>query len=320
MSDACAIGMLSNPNSGHNRAGFEAIRARVNNCPVIHHRITESSAEIPAALAELAKREVQVLAINGGDGTIAAVLGYMLEHNVFDKPPLIALLPGGTANMTAGDIGVAGSLSRATDRFCQWCEGQRKTDGVLEQRSLLRVTIDDQATAQYGMFLGGGAVIHGTEYAHREVHSRGLRDDLGMALSVARTLWGVFRDDPQFNRHLRIDLRLNDGPPQRHDTLILAVSTLKRLAFGMRPFWATGPGAIQITVMEQHCSKFLRTFVSIIRNRPNKNAIPESGYFSHNTDKCELSLTDRLNLDGEIIRAGGKVIIEPSAALEFLKP
>ncbi len=319
MSDAVVIGMLSNPNSGHNRDKFEDISARIARCPVIHHRVTASAAEIPAALARLAQLKVEILAINGGDGTVAAVLGYMLEHSVFEKPPLIAVLPGGTANMTAGDIGVAGNLSRAVERFCQWCEGERKTDGLLQQRSLLRVTLDGTSDAHYGMFLGGGAIIHGTEYAHREVHSRGLRDDLSMVLSVSRTLWGVFRGDPQFNQHVTIDMRLNDGLPQRHDTLILAVSTLKRLAFGMRPFWSPGPGAIQVTVMEQHCSKFVRTFISIIRNRPNKNAIPESGYFSHNADKCELALTDRLNLDGEIINVAGKVVIEPSAALEFLK-
>jgi diacylglycerol kinase (ATP) len=319
VSDAPVIAMLSNPHSGHNRDKFEAISARISSCYAIHHRVTESAEEIPAVLEELAQQKLEVLAINGGDGTIAAVLGYMLEHQIFEQPPLIALLPGGTANMTAGDIGVAGNLRRAVDSFCQWCEGERKTDGLLQRRSLLRVTTGAAETAQYGMFLGGGAIIQGTEYAHREVHSRGLRDDLSMVLSVGRTLWGLFRNDPEFNRHATIDLRLNDGPTQRHDTLILAVSTLERLAFGMRPFWAAGPGAIQITVMDQHCSKFLRTFVSIIRNRPNKNAIPEAGYFSHNTDKCELSLTDRLNLDGEIIHAAGKVTIEPSAELEFLK-
>lgn len=45
------------------------------------------------------------------------------------------------------------------------------------------------AAPRYGMFLGG-AIIQGTEYAHREVHARGLRDDFSLALSTGRTVWG----------------------------------------------------------------------------------------------------------------------------------
>ncbi len=38
-------------------------------------------------------------------------------------------------------------------------------------------------------------------------------------------------------------------------TLILAVSTLQRLAFGMRPFWSREPGDIRLTLMEQGWSR-----------------------------------------------------------------
>ena len=110
------------------------------------------------------------------------------------------------------------------------------------------------------MFLGGGAVIQGTEYAHEEVHSRGMRDDFSLALSTARTVWGVLRDDPRFNRHVTLSLSLDGSSPTTYDTLILAISTLERLAFGMRPFWADEPGAIRLTLMEQGCSRFARTF------------------------------------------------------------
>jgi diacylglycerol kinase (ATP) len=316
---AAVVGMLSNPNSGHNRDQFPRVSKLVENCPSIHHRVTQSAQDIPVALQELAQRQVQVLAINGGDGSVAAILGHLLEHNIFAQTPLIVLLPGGTANMTAGDIGVRGNLIRAVGRFCQWCEGDRNTAELIQRRSLLRVTTDSAAPSQYGMFLGGGAIMQGTEYSHREIHSRGLRDDFSLALGVVRTLWGVIRDDPHFNQHVTMDLAINGGQYRRHDSLILAISTLQRLAFGMRPFWSRAPGAIQITVMEQQCSKFLRTFISIARNRPNSNAIPESGYFSHNADTCELSLQGNLNLDGEIIKAQGRILIEASPALEFLK-
>ena len=319
MAPAGPVGLISNPGSGHNRKQFERIRTRIGQCTQIHHIVTDSAAEVKPALSELAARGISVLAINGGDGTTSGVLGELLESNLFETPPLIALLPGGTANMNAGDIGISGSLRKATSRFCHWCESGRDTTGKLAQRPLLRVVTDSGQPPQYGMFLGGGAIIQGTEYAHREIHSRGFHDDLSLALSTLRTVWGVLRNDPAYNRHVSVNLFLDEADPAQHDTLVLAMSTLHRLSFGMRPFWGWEPGDIRLTLIEQNCTRFVRTFFSIIRGRPSNNAVPSAGYISHNAQKIRIELDGKLNLDGEILVANGPVEISTSMPLEFLK-
>jgi diacylglycerol kinase (ATP) len=313
------VGLISNPVSGHNRDQFEGIRSRIDGQTGIHHRVTQSAAEIAPVLGELAALDIGVLAINGGDGTVSAILGELLESELFERPPLIAILPGGTANMNAGDIGVRGSLHKAVTRFCQWCEGERHTIGKLTKRTLMRVVTGNDQPPQYCMFLGGGAVIHGTEYAHREIHSRGLRDDFSLALGTLRTVWGVLRNDPAFNRHVDITLTLDDGEPTQYDTLILAVSTLQRLSFGMRPFWSQEPGAIRLTLMEQGCTRFARTFFSIVRGHPNRNAAPPSGYRSHNANRIRLAMQGKINLDGELVDVAEAAQISTSAPLEFLR-
>jgi hypothetical protein len=312
------VGLVSNPASGHNRDQFETLRQRIDASPSIHHLITRSAADIPAALGELRDRGVEVLAINGGDGTNAAMLGAMLEGDYFDTPPLVVLLPGGTANMNAGDVGMTGALSRAVARFCDWCDGDRKLANPARQRSLLRVQVD--GALHHGMFLGAGAVIQGTEYAHREIHSRGLRDDFSLALGTIRTVWGVVRGQPEFTGHQQIGLALDGNPRRDHDTLILAVSTLERLAFGMRPFWGEGPGALRLTLMEQGCSRFARTFTSIARGKPGRNAVPAEGYFSHNAEHLQLWMEGKVNLDGEILPVNGSVEINTTRPLTFLQP
>ena len=313
------IGLISNPGSGHNRDEFARIESLAAGQPAIHHVVTHCLADIAPALEALSRRQVKVLAINGGDGTASAILGRLLERGVFDEPPLIALLPGGTANMNAGDIGIRGSLQKAVERFCHWCESTPQGDAQTAPRALRRVTLGDSPCAHYGMFLGAGAVIHGTEYAHEEIHSRGLRDDFSLALGVLRTVWGVLRDDPSFNRHVTVSIGLDDAPASSHDALILVISTLQRLAFGMRPFWGRGPGGLRITVIEQRSSRFARTFFSIVRGRPNRNAVPASGYFSHNAQALELRLDGKLNLDGEILEPAGPVTISASEELAFLQ-
>jgi len=163
-------------------------------------------------------------------------------------------------------------------------------------------------------------VMQGTEYTRGKIHARGLRDEFSLALGTARTIWGVLRDDPRFNQSVSISLRLDDAiESATHDTLILVVSTLHRLFFGMRPFWGTGPGRLRMTLVEQHCTRFLRTFISIVRGRPNRNAVPDSGYISHNAKSIHLSMDGGLNLDGEIIHARGAVSIDTTESLRFLR-
>lgn len=313
------VGLISNPGSGHNRDQFKHIRARIERTPGIQHVITEDKTQIASALEVLAAHNVGVLAINGGDGTCSAILGELLESGVFEAPPLIAILPGGTANMNAGDIGIRGSLAKATDRFCRWCESGQDASAERASRSLLRVQLATDPTPRYGMFLGAGAVIQGTDYAHAEIHSRGLRDDFSLALGVLRTLWGLSRNDPKFRENTPVDLAIDNKDPEHHNMLILAMSTLHRLAFGMQPFWGKDDGNMRITLIEQDCTRFVRTFVSILRGKPNSNAMPMQGYFSYNANSVTLDIAGKLNLDGEVFAADGPAKISASKALEFLK-
>mgnify|MGYP001815584361 FL=1 len=207
----------------------------------------------------------------------------------------------------------------AVDRFCRWCEGSRDTTGKLAHRAILRLA-GTGPDPVYGMFLGAGAIIHGTEYAHENIHSRGLRDDFSLALGTVRTVWGVLRDDPRFNRHVSIAVGIDGAPSRQYDTLILAVSTLRRLSFGMRPFYGTEPGDIRLTLFEQGCTRFARTFTSIVSGRPNRHAIAQNGYHSHNTSTLQLEMRGKLNLDGEILEVDGPVQVSASAALAFLQP
>ncbi len=311
------IGLISNPGSGHNREQFGALEARIRDSDILHV-VTHSAAEIPEALTTLREADVSLLAINGGDGTVAAILGAMLEQALFEPPPPVAILPGGTANMTAGDIGMRGSLKQAVQRLCEHADRGTAIDHAPVPRSLLRVA-GRNGELHHGMFLGAGAIIQGTEYAHEEIHARGLRDDFSLALTTVRTVWGVVRGDPRFARHQRIRIGLDGAEHRDHDTLILALSTLKRLAFGMRPFYGREPGALRLTLMEQGCSRFGRTFTGIVRGKPGANAVPEQGYFSHNADSIALDMQGKVNLDGEIIEVDGELAITATRPLEFLQ-
>jgi diacylglycerol kinase family enzyme len=312
------VGLISNPSSGYNRKHFDQVVALLAKHPSIHHEVTQRVTEIAPALAKMAQHGVDVLAINGGDGTASAVLGQLLEQRPANHKPSIVLLPGGTANMNTGDLGISGKLMPALRRLIRWAEGTDRSQRDIQERCLMRV--ETSGVISYGMFLGAGAVIQGTEYAHREIHARGLRNDLSVAIGTVRTFWGILRNDPRFRRSVNVGLRLDGGAKQvNHQTLVLAISSLHRLFFGIRPFWGTGAGQLRLTLIENDCTRFLGTFLSILRGRPNANAVPQAGYVSHNAEQIHLTLNGSLNLDGEIIHANGAVRVNASESLRFLR-
>ncbi|MDZ7826711.1 MAG: diacylglycerol kinase family protein [Gammaproteobacteria bacterium] len=100
------MAILSNAGSGRNR-GRNALLRTLDAVSGVHHRITRSAEEVDAALAELLAPAPAVLAVNGGDGTVQAVLTALEQRGGGDCPPL-AILPAGSTNMTAHDLRCGG--------------------------------------------------------------------------------------------------------------------------------------------------------------------------------------------------------------------
>ncbi len=314
-----AIALISNRNSGQNRTRLAEIEALLARYPAIQHFVTSSTQELDEVVATLAGSPLHTLAINGGDGTCSTVVGSLLESGKFPTLPRFAVLPGGTANMNAGDIGVRGPLLKALKRFCEWsCSAQANTDTRIIERQLMQVQISDSNRFHYGMFMGAGAIILGTDYAHESVHSRGLGGDLSLALTTARSAWGILRKDPRFTSSVEVGIRRNGGETETHRAMLLAVSTLERLAFGMRPFWGEGPGGIRCTVVDADCSRFGRTFASILRGKPSRHALTSEHYHSDNADELQLFMQGKINLDGELLTVSDNVRILLSQPLKFL--
>jgi hypothetical protein len=269
-----------------------------------------------------------VVAINGGDGTIAATLGMILDHWAHDRLPLIVVLPGGTANMTAGDIGTASSHRRALRRFFGWLDRGAPLDGDIRARHVMRVAGAADGKVRHGMFLGTGAIMQATQFAHSHVHSRGLGGELSMAMTLIRAVWGLIRRDPDFYQptHVRMEMTGAAQPPARRDEapmLILVASTLDRLFLGIRPFWDRTDAPIGLTAIRGGAAHFARALPSVLRGHPNRHVTAENGYESFRAGQITLRLDGEINLDGEIFATSGPdapLVITAEGPLRFLRP
>lgn len=161
---APTVGVIYNPRSHRNMgADFDC-----GLCPHVHIAQPRARAQLPEALAEFARRGINLLVINGGDGTVRDVL--TCGQAIFgDDWPAIAVLPKGKTNALTVDLGVPDdwSLQDAIDALDR---------GTRMRRRPMVVTAlgDDEPSATLprvaGFILGAGAFTTATragQSAHR---------------------------------------------------------------------------------------------------------------------------------------------------------
>ncbi|TCK19071.1 diacylglycerol kinase-like protein [Thiogranum longum] len=321
--DRPRIGLISNPHSRRNRAALADIEAMIAAKGSILHRITPSIEDIPAALKAFAEQDINVVAINGGDGTTAQVLAALLNASPFQKQPAVVLLPGGTTNMNAADAGMHGRLDKQIGKLCRWSDGEALSVEPLT-RPVLRI---DGAVGQdtlYGMFFGAGSIIiNGIEHCTSHIHNVGLTDEIGPGVTLLRAVWGVLRGDPQFTAPINVSQR-SDGQDEAEEKqlAILLVTGLERLFLGIHPWWGREQRPLHCTCIEKPAKGLLRKLPGLLRGKPGKDATPVNGYVSHNIRQLELYMDTTFTIDGELYQASrehGPIRVSHGGDIEFLK-
>jgi hypothetical protein len=320
---AVCIGMLSNPLSGGNRKGFKQIRqiAAAARPPVLQREV-QTPSDVDSTLAEFARRGINVLVVNGGDGTVQAVLTSIFHQKRFETVPLLAVLrSAGTTSMIAGDIGLKGTRQRALQRLFTWSRTKNRKAAIL-QRPVLRVQIPGEAKPVYTMFLGAAAIYQATHFYHRKIHTIGLRGEVGPGVTLARFAMAIILRERKFLSPVPITTRLDHRPPEARDCLLVFVTTLERLFLGLRPFWGTEPKPLHYTAIGSRPYRFVRLLPFLLKGRQSPNIMPDNGYISHNANCIQLNLDSGFTLDGQLYRPSRQqepVVVTGGGPASFLQ-
>ena len=111
------------------------------------------------------------LFISSGDGTIHAVQTELAERKPFKVIPRLSLLPHGTTNMTAADLGFPYRALQAQADYITRLEAKQ-----LRERPTLRVVNPRDGRPRHGMFLGTGAASEATLFCQRVFNARGSKE------------------------------------------------------------------------------------------------------------------------------------------------
>ena len=184
------VGILHNPLSGRNKRNpdlFQGVLSR-------HRDVLISEVHTPVdvlkSMERFAREQVDCVAINGGDGTIQAAMGVLFHYRPFGSMPSLAVLPAGTANLIAGDVGLGEFGPSSLEQLL--VEGQSSLPKVtLESRPILRVCFPEEREPLYGMFFGAGAIYHGTQMGLQTKQSIGRLGEWGAGLILIKFFIGV---------------------------------------------------------------------------------------------------------------------------------
>jgi len=287
--------ILTNPHSNRNRRHLPRLRAQLAVHRGIQHIETASLDDLPAAVEMLLADGVELLGINGGDGTVHAVLTALLRASAGQPLPSIALLPGGTTSMSARGVnGGAVPFDRALDTLLT----AANSASTGQARHLLKIHAAG-SDAQLGLSLGMGAIVSGVEYCHERIYSLGLRDEWAAGAALLRAGWGIARREPVFADGVPLDLDI-DGERHSAKASIFLVTVLDELILGIRPFWGDGEDPLRITLVREHAARFLRSFPDFLRGRAHPHLTEAAGYLSRRGSHVEIRSQGPYTIDGEI--------------------
>ena len=296
------IGLISNPLSQRNRRGLGEIGTVLAGAADVVHVAPDTRRDLDDALTEFARREVGVVLINGGDGTVQTVLTRLLEAPSFQRMPYLAILPRGMANTTAADVGLRGKAAAGLARLIAASRAGTLADHAVE-RPILRIENVQGGIAQRGMMFGAGAIPDAIELCCREVYARGLKGNLAMGITLAGVLLGslVGRRGNGVLRGHRIGVALDGGGEIRTDRLMVLATTLHRLILGSKPFWNHDGQPIRYTSIAYPPEHLLRSAPKVLYGW-RREALRREVYDSQGAWRIALRLDAPFIVDGETFR------------------
>jgi diacylglycerol kinase (ATP) len=300
------IGLLNNLRAGRNRKGVAKLLHFLVDHPEVARVETSSAQAVPDALWDLAHQDVELLVVNGGDGTLSHVLGEILGSGAFDgRVPHVAVLRGGRTNMSARDLGSQRDPVRAMASLVWAAQTGRVHERAIE-RPVLRVQYGPGFALRYGMFFGAGVIHRGIELVHRRFRAK--RQGMFGASLVTSTLLArlaLLGDSQGVLAPDKVGILVDGMPVDRGESTLVMATSLNELFLGLKPFWGDGDGdgGVRFTSIAADARGFGRSLPRILSGRPGETGRTldeRNGYLSRNAQRVDLRMDCGFTVDGEL--------------------
>lgn len=223
------IGVITNPRSKANKrdpAGMHRLGYLLGSRGEM--AATKSLDDLYRVAEQFKAAEIDVLGINGGDGTIHVTLTAFLKVYAGAPLPKIAILCGGTLNTIAAGLGIAGTPDQLLfEVIDQYHSGE---EFKIVQRPIMKI---DQ---HYGFLFGNGLVANFLE----AYYATGKPSPSTGAWLVARTIASAMWRGPFIRRIFRrvmAQVKVDGREWEQRDFATVIAATVPEIGIGFRPFY-----------------------------------------------------------------------------------
>jgi hypothetical protein len=316
--------LISNPKSTGNIAQLPRIRDYCAEHPDVFHYEVEHVSQIGEAMTSIARIRPRILAINGGDGTVQAVLTELTNGGHFgDDPPPVAVLPSGKTNLIALDLGARGDPVDALQRLLELARSDDLAAYTVAREliALRRTGAEDQPVI--GMFLGGAGLADTMLYCRDKIYPLGLPNGVAHGITafalmiklLFKTRVSFLPPDPQ---PLSVSVSEKGNNISGRFSL-LAVTTLERLLLSSE-ISGQRSGTLKLLAVEERPSSIIRGLVASIAGKLGRDSV--RGVHFEEADEITIEgENSHVILDGETFRAdrGMPINLRLAQPLSFVR-
>lgn len=314
----CRPRVLCNPLSGRCRKHLGALRRLATALPGAEYAEASTPTAVEAAVMRFDAEACDLLVIVGGDGTLGLVMTALLGNGL--RVPAIAVIPAGTANTLALDLGVKGGPEEALSRFGATLSASDTPTPLL--RSVIKVE-HGNGPPRFGMVFGLGAVAAVVGRFGTRGNRLRLTGELGslgaFVGAMAAAVTGRYRGPLA---PVSMTVRVDDGPTMDGEYLVILASGLERMLLGFHPYWGGENAPLHYTAIAHPPKSLGRVLPSLLRGGGHPRLHPDNGYHSANASRLEFVLDGTFMLDGEIYpvsRSDGPLCASAQAPIAFLR-
>jgi hypothetical protein len=301
-------GLIHNPRSRRNR------RLAVRLPSGLLSASPTNDSELMASLREFAHREVDLLMISGGDGTLRDIVT-ALPRAYGDVPlPAIALIAAGNSNLVACDVGACPSQREGLSRLTESAANGHWRRDVLRHA----IAIDRGADHPIlGFFMGAAALTRATQYNHDHVTSGG---GFAVALTIGVALSRAVRGVGDWALGDWMSLSVDGAAPRDGQRFLFLASTLQSLMLGLWPFWGSS-GPIRYLDVDAPPHHLGRSLIPLWRGKPTPEMLETSYHSSGAHSDLLITMDAPLTIDGEAFTSlNGQFALSLGPALRFVSP
>lgn len=269
---------------------------------------------LAAELKAFAAERVELIVIDGGDGTVREVIT-ALPAAYGEEAPLLALAPTGKTNILAFDIGVPRGWPIAAA-----LEAAARPDPIVKIRAPMQVRRKDKDAPPLSGFVFGAAGFVRGKLMAGDLHKRaGVFQNTAVGLTLAGAVAETLRAGGKgsWREGERLSLSIDGGPVRQGPRLVTMATTLERLPFAMRPFGPARPG-LKVLDVDAPPRRLMTTLPALLWGSDD-GRLAELGYRRGGAERLTLGLEGPFVLDGEVY-PGGTLVISPGPPLRFLTP